>query len=126
MKNKKSSLFYFLLMHAGFLIYAFYAILGKTASKKEFLSPAFILIYLAVFVILFMYALIWQQVLKMIPLLVATANKTVTIVWGIVFGKIFFGEQIKMNMIIGAALILLGILLLATENIGEKKDELKS
>lgn len=113
-------------MHAGFLFYAFYAVLGKTASKKEFLSPAFILIYLAVFVILFVYALIWQQVLKVIPLLVATANKTITIVWGIVFGKLFFSEQIKMNMIIGTALILLGILLLATENTGEKKDELKS
>lgn len=114
MKNK-SSVFYFLLMHAGFLVYAFYAVLGKFASKQDFLSPAFILIYIAVFAILFFYALIWQQVLKVIPLVVATANKTITIVWGIVFGKLIFGEQIKLNMILGAVLILTGILILATE-----------
>lgn len=102
-------------MHFGFLVYAFYAVLGKVASKKEFLSPAFILIYIAVFAILFFYALIWQQVLKVIPLVVATANKTITIVWGIVFGKLIFGEKIKANMIFGAALILAGILILATE-----------
>lgn len=114
MRNKRRA-FYFILMHIGFLVYAFYAVLGKTASKKEFLSPAFIGIYIAVFAILFLYAIIWQQVLKAIPLVVATANKTVTIVWGIVLGKLFFGEQIKLNMVFGAALILAGILILATD-----------
>lgn len=114
MKNVKTAL-YFILMHLGFLIYASYALLGKLAGKKEFLSLAWLCIYAGVFVILMIYALIWQQVLKVIPLVIATANKTVTIVWGIVFGRLIFGEEIKLNMIIGAAIIICGIIILSTD-----------
>ena len=110
-----NNLFYFILMHLGFLIYAFYAVLGKVASTKQIFSPAFIVIYCAVFLILMVYAIIWQQVLKKIPLIIATANKTITIVWGILFGRIFFGEKITLNMIIGGAVILAGILILSFE-----------
>ena len=113
MNKKLSHLFYFILMHFGFLIYAFYAVLGKVASTKQIFSPAFIGIYCAVF--LMIYAIIWQQVLKKIPLIIATANKTITIVWGILFGRIFFGEKITLNMIIGGAVILTGILILSFE-----------
>lgn len=102
-------------MHAGFLIYAFYAVLGKVAAAQQIFSPAFIGIYCAVFLILVIYAIIWQQVLKKIPLIIATANKTITIVWGILFGRIFFGEKITLNMIIGGAVILAGILVLSIE-----------
>lgn len=116
MKNHNiTHLFYFILMHIGFLVYAFYAVLGKIASAKEIFSPAFIGIYCAVFAILMVYALIWQQVLKVIPLIIATANKTITIAWGILFGRIFFNEKITLNMIIGGAVILAGILILSFE-----------
>lgn len=116
MKNHNiAHLFYFILMHAGFLVYAFYAVLGKIAAAKEIFSPAFIGIYCAVFLILVIYAIIWQQVLKKIPLIIATANKTITIVWGILFGRLFFGEKITPNMIIGGAIILAGILVLSIE-----------
>lgn len=114
--NKNSSrILYFTLMHIGFLVYAFYAVLGKIAAKKEIFSPGFIGIYCAVFVILMVYALIWQQVLKAIPLIIATANKTITIVWGILFGRIFFNEKITLNMIAGGIVILAGILILSFE-----------
>lgn len=115
MNKKLSHLFYFILMHLSFLIYAFYAVLGKVASTKQIFSTAFIGIYCAVFLILMIYAIIWQQVLKKIPLIIATANKTITIVWGILFGRIFFGEKITLNMIIGGAVILAGILILSFE-----------
>lgn len=116
MKNHSiTHLFYFILMHLGFLIYAFYAVLGKVASTKQIFSPGFIGIYCAVFVILMVYALIWQQVLKAIPLIIATANKTITIVWGILFGRIFFNEKITLNMIAGGVVILAGILILSFE-----------
>lgn len=116
MKNHNvTHLFYFILMHLGFLIYAFYAVLGKVASTKQIFSPAFIGIYCAVFLILMIYAIIWQQVLKKIPLIIATANKTITIIWGILFGRLFFGEKITINMIIGGAIILTGILILSFE-----------
>lgn len=114
--NKRTSLiFYFILMHIGFILYSFYAVLGKVASSQKLFSPAFIGIYGAVFILLMLYAIIWQQVLKKIPLIIATANKTITIIWGILFGRFFFGEKITLNMVVGGAIILTGILILSTE-----------
>ncbi len=69
----------------------------------------------AVMFIMCVYAILWQQVLKRIPLSVASANKSITIIWGILFGKIVFDEKIKLNMILGAAIILTGIFILLTE-----------
>jgi drug/metabolite transporter (DMT)-like permease len=100
------------MMHFGFLIYSTYAIVGKIASKKEFLSKDFILAYGVVILILIFYAFIWQKVLKVFSLSTACSNKSVTIIWGIVFGKVIFSEQIKPTMVIGAVLILSGILYL--------------
>lgn len=116
--KSKSLLPYFFLMHFGFMMYAFYSVLGKIATKAEFLSLRFFLLYAAVFLIIFFFAVLWQQVLKVIPLSVASSNKSMTIVWGIFFGRIFFGEPIKPNMIIGAIIIFVGILILN----GDKHD----
>lgn len=69
------------------------------------------------------YAVLWQQVLKKIPLSVASANKAITIIWGIVFGKIVFDEKIKWNMILGAFIILIGIFILLTEKESDKETE---
>ena len=66
------------------------------------------------------YAVLWQQVLKKIPLSVASANKAVTIIWGIIFGKIVFDEKIKWNMVLGALIILAGIFILLTEKEQDK------
>lgn len=112
MKNKAVA---FLVMHVAFLLYALYAVIGKIGAQTDFLSPRFILLYGIVFILLFVYAVLWQQVLKVIPLTIATANKTITIVWGILFGFVFFKEAISLKMIIGSIVILAGILLLCTE-----------
>lgn len=111
----KSTIPYFILMHIAFLIYSFYSLCGKLASSKEFLSKSFIILYLLILLIMFIYAILWQQVLKKIPLAIASANKAVTIIWGTIFGKIIFSEKIKWNMIFGSVLILIGILILVTE-----------
>ena len=49
--------------------------------------------------ILFVYAVLWQQVLKSIPLSIASANKAVTIFWGMWWGFLFFNEEISIKKI---------------------------
>ena len=104
----KNNVCYIVLMHAGFLLYSGYAILGKLAAKEDFLSLNFFAFYACVFFFLGFYALIWQQVLKIFSLLT-------DIIWGILFGKLIFNEQIKPNMIVGSVIILFGIAILCTE-----------
>ncbi|MBR0101315.1 MAG: EamA family transporter [Treponema sp.] len=102
-------------MHAAFLVYTLYPLLGKFATRYELLSFPFLALYCVVFGVLFVYAILWQQVLKKIPLTTAIANKSITIVWGMIFGLLIFKEQVSLKMIIGASLILSGILILSTE-----------
>lgn len=112
MNNKITSI---LFMHFAFLVYCIYPLLGKFATRYELFSIPFLGLYCVVFGVLFVYAILWQQVLKHFPLTTAIANKSVTIIWGMVFGLLFFKEAVSPKMIIGAVLILSGIFLLSTE-----------
>ena len=110
MKNKALSC---ILMHFIFVLYSFYTVLGKKSSGFDFLSVNFCFLYCAMIFILFVYAVLWQQVLKSIPLSIASANKAVTIFWGMWWGFLFFNEEISIKKIAGAFIIITGILILS-------------
>ena len=91
-------------------------IFSKLASKQPFLSLKFILCYGALLLIMFVYAIGWQQVIKRLPLTMAYANRAVTIVWGIIWGLLFFNEKLNLGKIIGAVIVIAGVLLYVTES----------
>ncbi len=103
-------------LHLLLALYSVTNIFSKLASDQPFMSPRFIVYYGAVLVILAIYALGWQQAIKRMPLTTAYANKAVTIVWGIVFGALFFGEQVTPLKVAGAALIVAGVVLFGVED----------
>lgn len=110
MQNKKISIKNYIYLHVIFLIYSLAGIFSKMASGYEFLSFKFIFFYALALLNMFIYALLWQQILRKMALSTAFANKAVIVVWGILWGAIFFKETINMSLIIGAALIIAGIL----------------
>ena len=79
--------------------------------SSGFFSFKFILFYGLMVFILGVYAIFWQQLLKYVPLTTAFCNKAVGIVWGILWGVLFFKEQIKLNMIIGAVIVIIGVVI---------------
>ena len=91
-------------------------IFSKLASKQPFLSLKFILCYGALLFIMFVYAIGWQQIIKRLPLTMAYANRAVTIVWGIIWGLLFFNEKLNVGKIIGAVIVIAGVLLYVTES----------
>lgn len=91
-------------------------IFSKLASKQSFLSLKFILCYGSLLFIMFVYAIGWQQVIKRLPLTMAYANRAVTIVWGIIWGLLFFNEKLNVGKIIGAVIVIAGVLLYVTES----------
>ncbi|WP_418710181.1 transporter [Allofournierella sp.] len=108
-KNKRALTL--LALHLLLLVYSFSGCFSKTAAGQPFLSLKFILLYGGTLVILAVYALGWQQIIKRLPLTTAFANKAVTVVWGIVCGALFFGEAITPGKLAGAALIIGGVVL---------------
>ncbi len=110
-----------LIMHVLFLLYSVGSICSKLAAGKAFMSLHFLLLYSSVLVILLLYAVGWQQVIKHLPLSTAYANKAVTIVWGILWGCVFFRETITIGKLIGAAVVLIGVVLYTEADHGPER-----
>lgn len=105
-----------LALHGLLALYSVTNIASKLASGQDFLSPLFIVYYGLMMLILAVYAIGWQQIIKRMPLTTAYANKAVTVVWGIIFGTLFFDEKISAGKLLGAVLIIAGIVLFALED----------
>lgn len=106
----------YLFLHSILIIYSLSSIFSKLASAEKFLSEKFIMYYGMVLGCLMVYALLWQQVLKKMPLTTAFANKAVVIVWGILWGSIFFQETITLSMLLGGGIIFFGIYLVVSDD----------
>ncbi len=111
----------YLILHIITLIYSLGSICSKIASSKDFLSFEWILFYGLVLICLGIYAVLWQQILKKVNLNIAFASKAVTLIWGTLWGIIFFHETIAWNNIVGGIIVLAGVILMLTG--GEKKRE---
>lgn len=96
-------------LHLLLLFYSFGAVCSKMAGKAEVLSLEFIAFYGLVLLDLFVYAIVWQQTLKKMPLVTAYANKAITVIWGLLWGMLIFKETITIWNIIGAIIIIIGI-----------------
>lgn len=106
----------FLLLHISLLCSSLSGVCSKMAANQEFLSISFFFYYGLVLVIMFGYAIAWQQILKRMPLTVAYANKPVSLIWGMVWGALIFKEGITWKMILGAVIIFAGICLVVSED----------
>ena len=105
---------WFLLLHVILGVYAGSSVCSKLAAGEAFLSVRFCLFYGAVILLLGVYAIAWQQVIKRMPLTTAFANKAVTTMWGLVWGLLFFHERITLGKVLGAALVIFGVVLFST------------
>lgn len=108
--NKKSKLKYYILLHVLLVVSFLSGVCTKLAGQHKFLSFWFIFFYGLVILNLGVYAIVWQQIIKKLPLNTAYSNKAITIVWGILWGFVFFQEQIKWNMLLGATIVIFGVI----------------
>jgi drug/metabolite transporter (DMT)-like permease len=102
-------------LHIIFIVYSLAAVLSKVAAGMGFPSVDFVICYGGVLALLATYAVGWQWVLRSLPLSKAYVNKGVTVVWGIIWGVTIFDERVTRMMMIGAALVIMGIILVVTD-----------
>jgi drug/metabolite transporter (DMT)-like permease len=101
---------YYIALHILLAVFSLSGVCAKMASQQDFLSFWFIFWYGLVILDLGIYAIVWQQIIKYLPLNTAYANKAVTIAWGILWGVLFFQETVKWNMIVGALIVIVGVI----------------
>ena len=107
---------YYLLLHGLLLLFSMGGIFSKLAAHEQFLSLKWILLYGGLLSIMAVYAVFWQQILRHIPLSSAYVCRSVTIVWGMLWGILFFQEHLTSANLIGGGLVIAGVLLVVTGN----------
>ncbi|MBR5395230.1 MAG: EamA family transporter [Bacteroidaceae bacterium] len=108
---KRFSDYIFLLV--SFLIYSLTGVFTKFASMQEFLSWQYILLLGGAIFVIGIYAILWQQIIRRMPVSDAFMWKGTTIVWTMLLAYSIFGEPITIHNIIGSVIIIAGITLYA-------------
>lgn len=103
---------YFILVGI-YLLYACTSFFTKFASLQEFLSLPYLLGLTGAFVVMAAYALLWQQIIKRVPIAEAYMFKGTGLVWGLLICYFFFGEAITTGNIVGSVMVIVGIALFA-------------
>jgi len=114
--KKKIKLKDILILQAVFAIYTLSTVFGKFASGYDFLSMKWIMFYGIELVILGIYAIIWQQLLKKFDISVAYANKAISLLWSIVWAIVIFKDTITIKNIIGVIIVIAGTIIVNSEN----------
>lgn len=109
MDKKKTKLSVLLVMQLAVCIYTCSGIAAKLASGYGFMSLGFILCYGAEILLLGIYAVFWQQIIKKADISVAYANRASAIFWSTLWAVLIFKEQVTAQNIGGIVLIFLGI-----------------
>lgn len=104
----------YIVLHLTLMIYSMSGVCSKMAAGESFLSFRFCLFYGGVIALLGFYAIAWQQIIRVLPLTTAFANKAITTAWGLLWGLLFFHEQITIGKIVGVALVIGGVVLFST------------
>lgn len=106
-KEKVKQIF---LLQIIIMIYTLSTVVAKFASSTDFLSFKFILFYGAEIIILGIYAILWQQIIKKFDLSIAYANKAISLFWSIIWAILFFHEIVTVKNILGVIIVIIGTL----------------
>ena len=108
-----------LMLQLSVMVYSLSTVAANMASKNEFLSLGYIFFFGLDFVILAFYAILWQQVIKKFELSIAYANKSVTLVWSMLWNFLIFSQGITPGKVCGVLLVMAGVIIM---NLGEGKN----
>ncbi len=116
---------WFILLHLSLILNSLAGTASKLAGRQKFLSFKFMFWYGVMLFITFAFALAWQQILKHMSLTFAFTNKPVTIIWGLIWGVTIFHETLTWKMLLGSAIILVGIIIGVSDNQDDGNGEAK-
>lgn len=104
------------------IIYTFSTVFAKMASGYEVLSWKFLFYFGMEFVILALYALLWQQMIKKFELSVAYINRSMALLWSMVWSVVFFKERITIQNVVGIVIVMVGIVVINQDAVNGKED----
>ena len=121
--NKLSNLKNIALLQGVIIIYTISSVMSKQASAHGEQLFLFLFFFGLEFVLLGIYAVLWQQMIKRFELSVAYANRSMAVVWSMVWAVVFFHNTITIKNMIGVLLIVIGTMIINIQDTNEKIDD---
>lgn len=106
------------LLQGVIIIYTISGVMSKEASASGDDLTRFLVFFGLEFVLLGVYAVLWQQMIKRFELSVAYANRSMAVVWSMVWAVVFFHDAITIQNIAGVVLVVAGIWIIDTDTGG--------
>ena len=113
--NKLSNLKNIALLQGVIIIYTISSVMSKQASAHGEQLLLFLFFFGLEFVLLGIYAVLWQQMIKRFELSVAYANRSMAVVWSMVWAVLFFHDSITVQNVAGVLLVVAGTWIINTE-----------
>ena len=104
-----------LFLSLSIAVYSSADFFSKLASGYDFLSLPYICCLGGVIIVLGIYAVLWQMALKRVPLNQAYLFRSLGVVFGLAIAYLAFHESISWQNLLGAAIVLCGLLVLLSE-----------
>lgn len=109
-----------LLLQAVVMIYTMASVCSKFAAGEEPMSLNFLLFYCADIAFLGIYAICWQQMIKKFELSIAYANRSVALLWSLLWSILVFREALSLKQVMGVLLVLLGTVIINSKGKNEE------
>ncbi len=113
-KKKKITLINIIFLQIIVIVYTLSGVAGKYASGGD--VKQFVFFYGIEVVILGVYALLWQQILKEVELSIAYANRSIALLWSMIWAAVLFHEKITVKNIIGVLIVIIGTIIVNSDN----------
>lgn len=98
------------------MIYTLSGVAAKYAATGSFLSARFILFYAVEIALLGVYAILWQQTIKRFDLSIAYANRSIALLWSMLWAILFFHEHISLKNLIGVLVVIIGTIIVNSDD----------
>ena len=113
--RKKRNLLSILPIQAAVIIYTMSGLCAKAAARYPRFSKMNLLFLFLELMVLGIYAVVWQQIIKRFDLSLAYANRASAIFWSMIWAAVLFRETITWKNILGIVVIFCGILLVNSD-----------
>lgn len=124
--NRLQMLKNIIVLQAVVVVYTLSSVVAKLATGRELFSLSFFLFYGLEIVILGIYAILWQQMIKKFDLSVAYANRAMALLWSALWAVILFHEGLSVKQMFGIVLVIMGTVIVNTDVSTGKEEEEKS
>lgn len=113
--KKSGRIIDFLQLQSAVVIYSLSTVAANLAAQHPFLSVKYIVFFGLEFVILALYAIVWQQMIKKFQLSIACANKAITLVWSMLWNYLIFHTGITPWKVAGVLLVVVGVIVMNSD-----------